>query len=168
MKRAVKLVELISEYSGQIAKWLCVALVLVLVYETIARYVFNAPTIWAYETSWMVGSSAAVLGWSYTHRHDGHIRVDVIYSHLSPRGRAIIDIVCSLIFLFPLLAVLINSSISSTLFAVKMNERLVESNWMPPAAPIKAVMIVGICLFTLQCLTQFVRDSYLLIRNKTL
>jgi TRAP-type mannitol/chloroaromatic compound transport system permease small subunit len=166
MKAIIKTIDTISEYTGKTALWLCVALILVLTFETTARYVFDAPTNWAYETSWMIGASIAVLGWSYTHRHRGHIRVDVIYSHLSNRGQAAIDVVCSLIFLFPLLGILMYSSFTFMNFAWKMKEKLVESSWMPPSGPIKTVVVVGLFLFTMQCLSQFVRDVYQLIRGK--
>ncbi len=167
MKTLIKAIDTISEYTGKTALWLCVALILVLTFETTARYVFDSPTVWAYETSWMVGASMAVLGWSYTHRHHGHIRVDVFYTRLPPRGKAVIDVLCSAIFLFPLLSILLYSSFSFMLFSWKMHEKLVESSWMPPSGPIKTVMVLGLSLFALQCIAQFIRDVYQLIRGKT-
>ena len=166
MKIILKIIDTISEYSGRIFCWLAVILMLVFVFETTARYVFDSPTMWGYETSYMVGATMAVMGWSYTHKHHGHIRVDVIYTHLSLRAKAIIDIVCSFLFLFPLLALLIHAANASMLFALKLNERLMESAWRPPAAPIKMVVLAGISLFALQCLAQFARDVYALIRSK--
>jgi len=166
MKAIIKTIETISEYTGKTALWLCVALVLVLSYETTSRYVFDSPTAWAYETSWMIGATLAVMGWSYTHRHHGHIRVDVFYTRLSLRGKALVDVLCSFIFLFPLLGVLMYSSTTFMMFAWKMKEKLVESSWMPPSGPIKTVLMVGLAIFTLQCLAQFLRDLYQLIRGK--
>ncbi len=168
MKSIVRIIDGISEYTGQGALWLSIALVLVLTFETTVRYVFNAPTQWVYETSYMIGASMAVLGWAYTHKHRGHIRVDLFYSRLSPRGRAIVDVVVSMLFLFPLLIVLIYGSYSSVQFAIKLNERLAESSFRPPAAPIKTVILIGISLFALQTIAEFIRDLYLLIRKKTL
>ena len=166
MKAILKVIDTISEYTGQTIHWLCVALVLVLAFETTARYVFDSPTQWTYETSWMIGASLSVLGWAYTHRHHGHIRVDVLYTRLSARGKALVDVICSFIFLFPLLGVLMYSSTTFMMFAWKMKEKLVESSWMPPSGPIKTVMVIGITLFTLQCLAEFTRNVYQLIRGK--
>lgn len=168
MRIIVRVIESISEYTGKIVLWACVALVLVLCFEVTMRYVFNAPTIWALETSMMLGGTIGFLGWSYTHRHQGHVRVDVFYTHLSPRGKAMIDIVCSLIFLFPLLIALIYASTSWMLFSWSMGERLVESSWLPPAGPIKTVMVLGVSLFAFQCVAQFIRDLCRLIKNKQL
>ena len=168
MKTLVRIIDNVSEYTGQGALWLAIALVLTLTYETTSRYVFNAPTQWAYETSYMIGASMAVLGWSYTLRHHGHIRVDVFYTHLSPRGQAIVDVVISLLLLIPLLAVLIYGSYSSMQFAWEMNERLPESSFRPPAGPIKTVILVGICLFAFQSIAELIRNLYFLIRKKTI
>jgi TRAP-type mannitol/chloroaromatic compound transport system substrate-binding protein/TRAP-type mannitol/chloroaromatic compound transport system permease small subunit len=166
MKAIIRLIDTISEYTGKTVLWLSVALVLVLTYETTARYVFNSPTQWAYETSFMIGATLAVLGWSYTHRHRGHIRVDVFYTHLSLRGQAIVDVISSFVFLFPLLAVLIYTAYSNMMFSWKLHEKLTESSFLPPAGPIKTVLLLGICLFALQCVAQFIRDVHVLIRNK--
>ena len=166
MRLVIKTIDALSEYNGRIFLWLVIALIGVLSYETISRYVFNAPTNWAYETSYMIGGALAVMAWSYTHKHHGHIRVDLIYTHLPPRGRAIIDVASSIIFLFPLLAVLLYGGYSNVEFAWGAHERFVESDWMPPAGPIKTVVYIGFCLFALQALAQFFRDVYQLIRSK--
>jgi TRAP-type mannitol/chloroaromatic compound transport system permease small subunit len=106
MKIVVRVIDSISEYSGLVIRWLCLALVLVLCFEVTARYVFNAPTMWASDSASMMGGAIAAVGWAYTHRHGGHVRVDVFYNHLSSRGQAILDITLSLIFFFPLILAL--------------------------------------------------------------
>lgn len=148
--------------------WACVALVGVLVYEVTARYVFDAPTIWAHEIAPMLGVILVALGWAHTHRHNGHVRVDVFYSRLSARGKAIIDIVGSLVFLFPLLIVLIYVAADYMWFSWSMGEVFKETILYPPAWPLRAVMLLGLSLFFLQGVAHFIRDSHLLIRNKPL
>jgi TRAP-type mannitol/chloroaromatic compound transport system permease small subunit len=166
MRIVLKIIDTLSEYNGRIFLWLVVALIGVLSFETISRYVFNSPTNWVYETSYMIGGALAVMAWSYTHKHRGHIRVDLVYTHLPLRGRAIIDVVSSIIFLFPLLAVLLYGGYSGVEFAWRASEKFVESDWMPPAGPIRTFIFVGFCLFALQSLAQFFRDVYQLIRSK--
>lgn len=168
MRTVVRVFDSISEHTGKVVLWAAIALVLVLCYEVTMRYVFDAPTNWVMETAMMLGGTIAALGWAYTHRHHGHVRVDVIYTHLSPRGKAIIDVVCSLVFLFPLLLILIYASVSWAEFSWVMNEKMVGSSWRPPAGPIRTLIPLGFCLFTLQCVAQFIRDLYLMIRNKPL
>ena len=166
MRTVVKVIDSVSEYTGRTVLWLTVALVLVLFYETMARQLFTAPTQWAFETAEMIFCTVAVLGWAYVHRHRGHVRVDVFYARFSPRGKAIADVVSSLIFLVPWLYCIVPTSWSSMMLSWRINEKLIESTFMPPAAPIRTVIVVGVLLFTFQCIAQFIRDVYFLVRNK--
>jgi len=168
MRKIVRAIDSVNEWTGKTIRWACVALVLVLVYEVIARHVFNAPTIWAHETSKMLGGTVVALGWAYTHRHQGHVRVDVIYANLSPRRKAIVDILCTALFFFPLIIILAYMAADFMWVAWIRSEKLIESYWYPPAGPIRTVTFLGLCLFALQGFAQFVRDLYLLVRNKPL
>ena len=162
MRRIIRTIETVSEYSGRWASWLCVVLVLVLTYETTARYVFDAPTVWAHVTATMLYGSIGMLGLAYTHLHDGHIRVDLLYARLSVKARAILDAVLSLIGLFPLLYVLIKVSYFFVVRSWAQHEVMMESFWYPPASPFRTMMLVGWILFTLQCLARFARDLAIL------
>lgn len=168
MRTIVRVIDSISNGMAKTISWACVALVGVLVYEVTARYVFNAPTIWAHEIAPMLGVAIVALGWAHTHCHDGHVRVDIFYSRLSARGKAIIDVVGSLLFLFPLLIVLIYVAANHTWFAWSMGEVFKESILYPPAWPLRATMLLGLSLFTVQGVALFIRDLYLLIREKPL
>lgn len=168
MRIVIRFIDSVSETSGKVICWACVALVLVLVYEVTARYVFNAPTIWAYDTSTMLGGTIAAVGWVYTHRVGGHVRIDVIYTCLSSRGKAAIDVICALLLLFPLFSAIVYASAYRMWFAWSMGEVSIESYWYPPAGPIYTVMFLGFSLFFLQAVAHFIRDLHLLIRNKPL
>lgn len=166
MGTILRVIDAISRWTGLSAKWLCLALVLIGAYDVIMRYAFNAPTVWAYETCVMLGGAIYALGWSYSHLHKSHVRVDIFYIRLSPRGKAFIDTFGALIFFFPIMAVLIKTSISWTWTSWVNQEVMIETYWYPPAAPFRTVITLGICLFTIQGLAQFIRDSYFLMRRK--
>lgn len=168
MRTAVRVIDSISENTGMAVRWACLVLVLVLCYEVTVRYVFNAPTSWASDTSSMMGGTIAAMGWAYTHRHGGHVRVDVFYSHLSPRGQAILDITFSLLFFFPLLFALAYVAWDRMWVAWEMGEVMARSNFYPPMGPIRTVVVLGLSLFALQGVAQFIRDLYRLVRNKQL
>jgi TRAP-type mannitol/chloroaromatic compound transport system permease small subunit len=168
MKKVVQVINSISEYSGRVVMWAVVALIVVLCYEVIARYAFNSPTIWALETSEMLGGVIGVLGWGYTYLHHGHVRVDVLYVRLPPRGKALVDVVMALIFLFPLVGILIFSGMSWAATSLATGEKMVESSWLPPAAPFRIVIAAGFCFFALQCVARFITDLHLLIKKSEL
>jgi TRAP-type mannitol/chloroaromatic compound transport system permease small subunit len=168
MRTIVRVIESISEWAGNAVRWACVALVLVLVFEVMMRYAFTAPTIWAHQTSCMLGSTFAAIGWAYVHRRGGHVRIDIFYARLSARGRAAVDMLCAFFLLFPLLLVLIYTATEFMWTAWIEGEVLIESYWYPPSGPIRTITVLALCLFLLQGVAQFIRDLHFVIRNKTL
>ncbi len=103
-----------------------------------------------------------------TYLHDGHVRVDVFYTKLSRTGRAWIDVIFSIIFLFPICIILISAGIRWAAFSWKFGEKMVESSWLPPAAPFRTLLVFGFCLFALQSLSKFIQELYFLIRKREL
>ena len=168
MRTIVKGIDSISEWTGNTVRWAGVVLVLVLVFEVMMRYAFTAPTIWAHQTSCMLGSTFAAVGWAYVHRHHGHVRIDIFYARLSARGKAIVDVLCAFFLLFPLLIVLIYTATEFMWTAWVEAEVLIESYWYPPSGPIRTITVLALCLFLLQGVAQFIRDLYFVIRNKPL
>lgn len=69
----------------------------IILYEVVMRYAFNAPTIWAHETTTFLSAVGFIYGGAYCLARDKHIRVVLIYDAVSPRMRRILDIVISLV-----------------------------------------------------------------------
>jgi len=166
MRRILKTIDSISEYTGRAARWLCVAIVLVLTCEVIMRYAFNSPTEWAHLTAMMLWGSIGLFGLAHTHLYRNHIRVDVFYDRFSPKGKAIVDVIFTLLFGFALIAVFIYASFYWMRWSWTGNEVMTQSYWYPPAGPFRTVLLIGWSLFGLQTVAQFIRDLYLLIRGE--
>ena len=130
------------------------------------RFVLNNPSMWVLETSMMLGATIYVLGWSYVHRHRGHIRVDVFYMHLPPRGQAVVDIIGQLLFFFPLFIVFTYSAFDWAGEAWAVNEKMVKTYWYPPFAPLRTLIALASVLLLFQGAANFFRDFYLLVRNR--
>ena len=58
----VRTIDGLALWSGRLFCWLVVPLVAGLTYEVIARYLFHAPTIWAYDVAYMLYGSHFLLG----------------------------------------------------------------------------------------------------------
>jgi len=166
MRKILRGVELSSEWVGSAARWLVVALVIITIYDVVARYVFNAPTEWGYETVSMLGGSIIILGWAYVQLHHSHIRVDVLYSRLSSKRQAIIDILGFLIFFVPFSILFLKSAVEWTIWSWSTQEVMTESYWYPPASPFRTVILIGGLLMFFQFLTQFIGDLRMLTKGK--
>lgn len=166
LKKFLKLVDLFSEKSGQIGKWAAVGLVLVGGYDTILRHFFNAPTNWAYDMMCMLGGTLYLLGASYDLRYESHTRVDVFFNMLKPRTRALINIIASVLFFFPLFGMMLYMGIVWAIKAVKVHEVMFTSFWYPPAWPYRTLFAVGILLLVLQGIVNLAKDIYFLMRGE--
>jgi TRAP-type mannitol/chloroaromatic compound transport system permease small subunit len=168
LTKTLKFIDRLSEWSGQTGKWAALLLVLVGTYETVSRQVFNAPTIWAYDTLCMAGGVTYLLGASYAYLHNAHTRVDLLYSRGSPRTQAIIDIVCALVFFFPLMGVMFVMAVSWAFRAWQINEVMFNSFWYPPSGPYRTVFAFGLCLLILQATAKLIRDIHFVMRGNSL
>mgnify|MGYP006279736305 FL=1 len=129
VRNTLQVIDLMSEKAGTYGKWFALVLVGVASFDAIARHFFNAPTIWAYDTITMSGGALYMLGASYAYKHDGHTRVDLIYSRLSVRTRAIVNVVAALVLFFPLMGAMLYMSISWAIRSWRIEEVLINSFW---------------------------------------
>jgi len=166
MRKALRIVDSISEWAGKTTQWLSISLVILVTYEVIMRYVFNKPSLWPFDMACMMGLTLYVLAFAYVLRHKAHVRVDVFYTHLPSRGKAIIDILGALILFFPLVILLTKSSYTWMLNSWAKGETVFLTGWEPPAGPVRTVVAVGFSILALQGLAQFIRDIYLLIKGR--
>jgi len=153
----IKVAESISEWSGKVVCWLVFILTLMTGYEIVMRYAFDSPTKWCFDLSYMIGGSFFVLGQAYTMFHKGHVRIDIFYGRLSVRGKAWLDIICYLIFFFPLWITLLYILIPYVYDSWAMGERSMQGYWMPILYPFKTVMPIAVSLLLMQGLSEFFR-----------
>ena len=79
-----------------------------------------------------------------------------------------INVICSLLFFFPLMTVMLVLATRWAIKAWKINEIMFNSFWYPPAGPYRTVFALGLFLMLLQGLANLVRDVYMLIRGESI
>lgn len=163
MSRVLHFIDLLSEGVGKASAFLILALSLVIGYEVVLRYGFNRPTIWAHETSVMIFGAYFILGGAWILSTRGHVNMDLIYGRLSPRKKALIDIITFAFFAL-FCAVLVWYGGEAAWYTLKTWQHS-ETVWGPPIAPIKIVLPVGAGLLLLQGVAKFVRDAITLVKG---
>ncbi len=96
-----RMVNAFSDLLGKLAGALLVLLLLNVFFDVIMRYVFNDVSIGMQELEWHLYATIFLLGVPYALRHDGHVRVDIIYEGLSEKKQGWIDLVGCIVFLLP-------------------------------------------------------------------
>jgi TRAP-type mannitol/chloroaromatic compound transport system permease small subunit len=156
----IRVIDRISDWSGRIVCWMIVPLVGSLAWEVVARYVFAAPTVWAYDLSYMLYGAFFMLGAGYALFRGGHIRTDMLYQNWSPRRQGAIDAVCYLFLFFPAMLFLLWMGGQEAWHAWEIGERSDASPWRPVLYPLKAVIPVTAAMLLLQGISEFLKSLY--------
>ena len=155
--RLLEHIDSISIWSGKMFRWMALILSLVVLYEVLVRYVFNRPTIWAFDTAMMIYSLLFLFGGAYVLWEKRHIRVDVLFNRFSPRTQAVIDIVFYVIFFFPYTVVMTWYGSKVAYMSTIAREISNTSQWGEPIYPWRWFLPVGFFLLFLQGIAEFVR-----------
>ena len=167
LDRVLRIIDAVSDRTGRIVGWIAVPMIVALIYEVFARYVFHRPTIWSFEITYMIYGTHFLLGAAYTLYVKGHIRIDLVYMRFPPRGRAFIDVVGYLVIFFPVMIILVISSYDMAMDAYRIHEVSQFTPWQPILWPFKSVIGVGFGLLVLQGVAEFVRSLITLIGGES-
>jgi TRAP-type mannitol/chloroaromatic compound transport system permease small subunit len=156
IKLYVRYVDAINRVLGSIVMYLTLAIMGVLLFGSLTRYVFNVPFVWIVEMAQFLMAAYYVLGGGYSLQLDTHVRMDVFYERWKPKTRAFVDSITAFFLIFYLIF-MIYGGYSSTAYSLKYNQTN-YSAWAPPMAPIKIIMTIGIVLMLLQAISIFFKD----------
>ncbi|MGE5337132.1 MAG: TRAP transporter small permease subunit [Gemmatimonadota bacterium] len=148
--RLARRLDLVAIWSGRLVCWMLLPMVLGLTYEVVARYVFNAPTIWAYDVTFMFYGCFFMLGGAFTLQRKGHVRTDSLYADWSPRTQAIVDLVCYVVIFLPVVYVFMVTGWGYFVKAYVTHETFVTSAWQPITWPFKLAMPLSGALLLVQ------------------
>jgi TRAP-type mannitol/chloroaromatic compound transport system permease small subunit len=152
----VRYVDAINRVLGNIVMYLALAIMGVLLFGSLTRYVFNVPFVWIIEMAQFLMAAYYILGGGYSMQLDAHVRMDVFYERWKPKTRAFVDSITAFFLVF-YLTFMVYGGYSSTTYSLKYNQTN-YSAWAPPMAPIKIIMTVGIVLMLLQAISIFFKD----------
>lgn len=154
--RVTDLVDSINGFVGEFVAYWAVIAVFAYYYEVIARYMFNSPTNWVHEGMFLMFGMQYLLSGAYALKVDAHVRVDVIYMHLSDRGKVITDLITSISFFIFTIALLWTGWIffmdSYSVWEVSFTE------WQIQYWPVKFAIPLGAALLLVQGLSRLAKD----------
>ena len=160
--RLIKGIEALSVGIGFIGGWVMAPLVISMVYEVLARHLFNAPTFWAYEVGYMLAGTCYLFGMAYCMKQKGHVRVDFIYDQIGAKGRALVDIFGYLFLLLPGAIWLTFGLYGYALEAYESGEVSGESAWNPVIWPFRTVWVIAFVVLVLQTFAELLKSFLIL------
>jgi TRAP-type mannitol/chloroaromatic compound transport system permease small subunit len=163
--KIIQVLELPVVFAAKASAWLIVPMTGGLVYEVVSRYIFNAPTIWAYDMTYMFSGALFMLGSAYALRQGTHVRADFLLEGKSPRLQATIDIVLYVAVYFPAMAMFFWASFTFAAQSWEQGEAYPQSPWMPIIYPLKIVMPITLALLLIQGAAELLKTVWVLRHN---
>jgi TRAP-type mannitol/chloroaromatic compound transport system permease small subunit len=140
--------------------WLNVPLVVAVSYEVIARYFFNAPTIWVFDVTYMLYAAIFMLGAAYALHKGAHIRTDLFFEAWSTRTKGVIDSVAYLVFFFPSLLLFLIVGGEEAWYAFRISETSEQTPWRPILWPFKTVVPLTCLLLMIQGVSEVIKSLH--------
>jgi TRAP-type mannitol/chloroaromatic compound transport system permease small subunit len=151
-----RLIDALTERVGRVVIWLVLVATLISAGNALARYLVGASSNAWLEIQWYLFGAMFLLAAGYTLKHNGHVRIDIVYNRLGPRGQAWIDLVGGLVFLLPMAGLL------AWLGWPMFHEAWVTQEMSPDAGglarwPVKLLLPVGFGLLALQGVAEIIK-----------
>ena len=155
-----------SKWIGNIVCWILIPLIFAMTYEVLARKLFHAPTIWAYDISRFLYGALFMLGAGYALSRGVHIRADFLYRNFKTKNQGLIDFWLYLLFYFPGLLVFLYMTFGYVVESVQRGERGMDTTWMPYMWPIKSCLLIGIIFLIIQGVSELLKSYWAAKKGK--
>lgn len=157
MHKLIECIDSISEKVGSFLLWLVLPMTLIATYNAVARYISkplgtNLSSNALLEIQWYLFSVIFLMGAAYVYKHDGHVRVDILYNRFSFKMQNIIQLLGNLLLALPFCIITAWACLDSVLHSWSVLEMSPDPGGLP-RYPIKTLIPCGLVLLALQSLS---------------
>ena len=160
MAKSIINIDKFSKRVGSVVCWILMPLIFAMTYEVLARKLFLAPTIWAYDISRFLYGALFMLGAGYALSRGVHIRADFLYRNFKIKNQGLIDFWLYLLFYFPGLIVFFYMTFGFVVESIQRGERGMDTTWMPYMWPIKTCLLFGIIFLLIQGFSELLKSYW--------
>jgi TRAP-type mannitol/chloroaromatic compound transport system permease small subunit len=153
----IRLADSLSAWFGKAFAWLIILMTFGTAYEVLVRYVFNAPTPWSLDVSFIMYGTLFMMGGAYTLSRGGHVRGDFLYRLWRPRVQAGVDLGLYFLFFFPGVLALVFAGYKYAARSFSYAEVSVNSPAGIPIFQFKAVIVAAGLLLLIQGIAEVCR-----------
>jgi TRAP-type mannitol/chloroaromatic compound transport system permease small subunit len=159
-------IDALNDRVGKAVSLVMAPMIAIVVFEVACRYGFNAPTEWSFEVSKFIFGGYIALGGAYTLLHGGHVNMDIVYNRLSPRKKAIVDVITATLF-FLFCGVFFWEILKVTWEAILTGQKVGSgAGFDPQVWPIFITICIGALLILLQGTAGFIRNLRTVLRRR--
>ena len=164
----IKGIDKLNDFVGKSVSWMSLALVLLVCFDVLRRFLFERTDAWIMELEWHMFAMLFLLGAGYTLKEQKHVRVDLFYSNFEPAQKALVNMVGGIILLLPLCILLIYLSFFYAYDSFLIGEGSADPGGLSHRFIIKMIIPLGIFFLLLQALAETARSyiSYQTTKEK--
>jgi len=162
IKTAIKAIEGLNERVGRLVSWLALFMVLTTCLVAVLRYGFSIGFVWMQEIYVWMHATVFLVASGYTLLHEGHVRIDVLYGPASLTTKAWINIIGTLVFLFPMLTLIAWVAFPYVALSWSRLEGSQEAGGLQGLFLLKSCILLFVVLLALQGLALILRSVLVL------
>lgn len=156
----IRRIDRFTDLTGKLVALAMLFLVFSISYECFSRYLFDAPTIWVFDSSYMVNGAAFMLGCGYALLKGAHVRTDMLWEKFSERKKGTIDFVSYLFLFFPVMITLLVISVDDAWYSFAIHEESEQTAWRPIMWPFRASVPLAALLLMVQGVSETLKSWY--------
>ncbi len=160
LRELARRIDAFQERLGRAVSWLMLAMVLVVFTDVVSRYAFNRSSVFTQELEWWLFGMVYLLAAGYTMLHNEHVRVDIVYSKLSPRRQAWVDLALIFVMLFPSCLLILYTTWPFLKASWLVNEGSPDPGGIPGRWILKSVIVLGFVLLFVQGVSEAIKNFY--------
>ena len=160
LKRVLPALDKVGQATAVIAMTMIVCLIAVMIFEVVARRVFNSPTIWAIDITYMTNGTLFLIGAAYTLQKNAHVRIDFLSSRFPVRVQHSINLAFYLCIFLPALWLTSHATVLKAHKAYVRGTLENMSTWEPVVWPFLTGIALGVVGLTLQIIIESIRHVF--------
>lgn len=146
------------EYLGYLTAFVLSILVLLVVYDATARYLFSEGSTALQELEWHLFDVVILFGIAYTLKEGAHVRVDIFYDKFSHKTKTLINLISNLFFILPLSLLIIYIGIDFVHLSFVQHEASSDPGGLKYRFLVKSLMPLSFIFLALQAIKDAVED----------
>ena len=151
-------IDAVNDRLGILANWLVLAACLISAGNAMSRYAFDLSSNAWLEIQWYLFAAIVMFGASYTLKMNEHVRVDILYTHLSERGKEWLDMIGTAVFLVPSMLVIAYYSWPFFMQSYSINEMSGNAGGLL-RFPVKFLVPLGFFLVAMQGISEIIKRA---------
>ncbi len=153
----VERIERFIDLVGRVTSWLALAIVLLMATNVVLRYLFSYGSVWSQELEWHLLTPLIMFAVAYAYLKGDLVRVDVLYTHFSPRKKAIVNLVSAILCLV-IAAIIFYFSVKYVEQSYSIMEKSSDPGGLTHRWVLKAMIPLGFVLLALQSVAEMLKS----------